>query len=219
MECPVCYSDKASCALVCGHSFCKDCVKTWYYKCDEPSCPMCRRTLYFKGMHKVVDAWDNERAIKKNEEAFSQAFDDIFDEEDDEEFDSDDDSDVSDDESETDSWETTSEVSEMETKVEVPWKTDTRDYYSELILGEIKALQKEYQKSEELGVDFEWYHNNWFFFDIEPPGSIIIEDDVFPHFKNLFVSNHKGGLQGKRVGKRVTAKTDTSFTTVFVVVF
>ena len=213
MECPVCYGDKASCNLVCGHAFCKDCVKTWYYKCDEPSCPMCRRNLYFKGMHKVVDEWDMERAVKKNEDAFNQAFEDIFDEEDSE--------------SDTESWDTVSENDDENENDDEDEKDDEdlwslksgKDYYSEYILGEIVLLQKAYQKAEELGLDFEWYFQNSWFFDIEPSETVYIEDDVFPHFKNLFISNHKQSVRNKRVGKRVSDKTDTGFTAVFVVVF
>jgi hypothetical protein len=202
MECPVCYSDKANCNLVCGHAFCKDCVKTWYYKCDEPSCPMCRRNLYFKGMHKVVNEWDKERILKKNEEAFNQAFEDIFDESDEEE----------EEDSDSDSWETMSGESDM-------FPDYNKELYSQYMLEEIKLLQKEYQKAEELGLDFEWYYENSWFFDIEPSKTVYVEDDVFPHFKNLFVSNHKSVMQNKHIGKRVPKQTDASFTTVFVVVF
>jgi hypothetical protein len=223
MECPVCYGDKASCNLVCGHSFCKDCVKTWYYKCDEPSCPMCRRNLYFKGMHKVVDEWDRERAFKKNEDAFNQAFDDIFEEiESESEFDPDSESDT---DSDSESWETDSGSGSEPERNPVSrehdlWSINSeKDYYSEYMLGEIVHLQKAYQKAEELGIDFEWYYQNEWLLEIEPSKTIIIEDDVFPHFKNLFISNHKNSVKKKRVGKRVPTKTDSGFTAVFVVVF
>lgn len=222
MECPVCYSDKATCNLVCNHSFCKDCVKTWYYKCDEPSCPMCRRNLYFKGMHKVVDEWDRERALKKNEDAFNKAFDDIFEEDESEysESEPDTDTDSDSDSWETASWDTQEPFPERNPVSRTAWSVNSeKDYYSEYMLGEIALLQKSYQKAEELGLDFEWYLQNSWFFDIEPSTTVMIEDDVFPHFKNLFVSNHKHSVRNKRVGARVSAKTDTGFTTVFVVVF
>ena len=209
----MCYNDKASCNLVCGHAFCKNCVKTWYYKCDEPSCPMCRRNLYFKGMHKIVDAWDRERENQKNESAFNSAFEDIFD---DPESESEYESESEDGSESLDQGEGASEgASEGDM-----WSLKSgRDYYSEYVLGEIVLLQKAYQKAEELGLDFEWYYQNSWFFDIEPAKTIFIEDDVFPHFKNLFVSNHKVSVRNKRVGKRVSTKTDTGFTAVFVVVF
>ena len=44
-ECAVCYSEVATCKLVCKHSFCKSCVKTWYQKSEEPTCPMCRQQI------------------------------------------------------------------------------------------------------------------------------------------------------------------------------
>ena len=210
MECPVCYTDKSSCKLVCGHEFCKSCVKTWYYKCEEPSCPMCRRDMYFKGMNRVVKVWETERAIKKNEDAFSQAFDEIFlEDEEDSEWESESD--------DSDSWETSSEQ-EYPVEPEVPAVTEeftfdtTRDYYTEFIMGEIKMLQKDYQKAMELGVDFEWYLDNIDYFLIIPDQTVMIEDDVFPHMKNLFVSNHKSMFRNKRSGKRVHGKSDTSVT-------
>jgi hypothetical protein len=189
---------------------------------------MCRHTLYFKGMHKVVDAWETERFEKKNEEAFSQAFDDIFEAEE-----SDGGSDGNgyhtQEDSDTDSdWETSSEYDLPSLESEDREDREDRDsefppfraedLYSEYVKGEIILLQKEYKKAMELGLDFEWYHENSWFFEIEPPQTVVIEDDVFPHFKNLFVSNHKSVLQGRRVGKRVPPKTDASFTTVLVFV-
>ena len=60
-ECAVCYSATANCTLVCKHAFCKDCVKEWYHKSDDPTCPMCRRAMYFKGMYKVAETWEKER--------------------------------------------------------------------------------------------------------------------------------------------------------------
>jgi hypothetical protein len=159
-------------------------------------------------MHKIVDEWDKERAIKKSEEAFNSAFEDIFDDDSDFESDSDSGSDSgSDSDSDSASWETFSQVSRVSDAKLI--LTDTgKDYYSEYILGEIVMLQKEYQKAEELGLDFEWYHQNSWFFDIEPSKTVILYDDVFPHVKNMFVSNHKSYVKNKRVGKRMS---DTGF--------
>ena len=76
MECAVCYCNQANCKLICKHSFCKSCVKQWYLSAaEEPSCPMCRHRLYFKGMYKLVREWEEESIDKKNEEAFAEAFD------------------------------------------------------------------------------------------------------------------------------------------------
>jgi hypothetical protein len=170
-------------------------------------------------MHKVVDEWDRERTVKKCEDAFNQAFDDIFDFEEGSEFDPDSEAD-SDSDSDSDSWETASwDTQEPEPEPHFARNNSEKDYYTEYILGEIVHLQKAYQKAEELGLDFEWYLQNEWLFEIEPSRTVMIEDDVFPHFKNLFVSNHKQSFRNKRVGKRVSAKTDTGFTTVFVLVF
>jgi hypothetical protein len=214
MECPVCYTNKTSCKLVCGHAFCKDCVKTWYHKCEEPSCPMCRRVMYFKGMNKVIRVWEKERIIKKNEDAFNQAFDEIFEDDDDNEiymsgYDTQEESEPepeSEYESDSDdsdgSWETTSDNHENKFDFD-----PVRDYYTEFIMGEIKLLQKDYQKAMELDVDFEWYMDNFEF----SGKTFIIEDDVFPHVKFLFVSKHKSMSRNKRSCKRVLNKPVMSF--------
>ena len=79
MECPVCYTDKCDCKLACGHSFCKSCVKDWYIKAEaEPSCPMCRSTLYFRGMHKVVDKWEQEFEEKKWDDIYSEVLTEVL---------------------------------------------------------------------------------------------------------------------------------------------
>jgi hypothetical protein len=176
---------------------------------------MCRRKIYFKGMNNIVTAWETERIHIKNEEAFNQAFDCIFDEDEEEYQDSDSDS-----ESDTDSWETCDEA-ENEIQNETtnfPFLLDIeKDYYSEFIIGEIVNLQKEYQKAMEIGVDFDWYIDNIDYICIEQQNTCIIEDDVFPHTKNLFVSNHKNLVRNKRSGKRVSIKTDTITFTVTIV--
>ena len=79
MECPICYCDDAKCQLVCGHSFCRACVKEWWTKsCDDATCPMCRQTLYFNGMYKKVDEWDKERMDIRNEAVYERIFNEIM---------------------------------------------------------------------------------------------------------------------------------------------
>jgi hypothetical protein len=177
---------------------------------------MCRRKIYFKGMNNIVNAWETERIHKKNEEAFNQAFDCIFDEDEDEdeqEFNTGSDYE-SDTMSDTDSWETC----DGDEQITSPFVLNAeKDYYSEFILGEIMHLQKEYQKAVEIGVDFDWYLDNFDYIYIEQQNTTIIEDDVFPHTKNLFVSNHKNLIRNKRSGKRISIKMDTITFTVTVV--
>jgi hypothetical protein len=181
--------------------------------------------MYFKGMRKFVNMWDEERVQQKNEEAFNQAFEDIFDDESDIDY-SDSESDASSDSS----WETSDDLDvsniESDDEEEKPHQVQEpiyfpveSDVYSNFILDEIKSLQKDYQKAMELGLDFDWYLENFLYFDIEPSKTMYIEDDIFPHFKNLFVSNHKNMVRNKRLGKRNYANTDTAFTTVLVLVF
>ena len=73
MECEVCYCNNANCKLVCGHSFCHDCVKTWYHKGANEGCPMCRKKLYFKRM--PLKRWKKEAEEEKKDAIFSEAFD------------------------------------------------------------------------------------------------------------------------------------------------
>ena len=70
-ECPVCYSDcQTACKLVCGHSFCMPCVKSWWINCtdDKVGCPMCRSNMYFRGMRKLTPQWADEIEDEGDEE-------------------------------------------------------------------------------------------------------------------------------------------------------
>ena len=82
MECPVCYTNDATRALVCGHSFCNHCVKQWYLKSQDTesdcSCPMCRNNLYFKGMYKIVDKWEEQKQQEIKISAFDKCIEQIF---------------------------------------------------------------------------------------------------------------------------------------------
>ena len=81
-DCGVCYTNEPRCKLVCGHAFCYQCVKNWYQKSEDPSCPMCRGSLYFRKMRSHVEKWDDERDKTYNEECFNNALEELFDEDD-----------------------------------------------------------------------------------------------------------------------------------------
>jgi hypothetical protein len=181
---------------------------------------MCRHKLYFKGMYKLERVWEQERIEKMNQDAFNEEFDYIFEEEELDWETSSEASSESDAESETES-ESQSEQ-EQEQVSEEPEQPrfqlfenffDEDKYYSDFMLGEIEELQKSYQKAMELGVNFDWYVHNHMFYNFSYEPRYIIEDDVFPHDKNLFVSNYNGDVT-KRCNARVPPKGDTSF--VFV---
>lgn len=70
MECPVCYENNTNCKLVCGHEFCKSCVKTWYMK--GGSCPMCRRKVHYRRM--PIKKWAQETQENKKNEVYQEAF-------------------------------------------------------------------------------------------------------------------------------------------------
>jgi len=169
-------------------------------------------------MYKLERIWENERIEKMNQEAFNEEFDGIFEEEDSD-------------------WETTTEYSSSE-EDDSEWETDSdtgestpdivsesrprvqifeNKYYSDFMLSEIEQLQKNYQKAMELGVGFDWYMNNIMFFNVTYENTCWVEDDIFPHEKNMFVSNNKGVVNNKRCDARVPSKSDTSFTIVFLI--
>lgn len=80
MECSVCYSETSNCHLTCGHSFCFGCVKEWYHKCTEPTCPMCRKSLNFKGLRRLEEKWSEEAREQKIDELFGEYLDDMLEE-------------------------------------------------------------------------------------------------------------------------------------------
>jgi hypothetical protein len=75
-ECPVCYEKSASCKLVCGHKFCVSCVKTWYMKSAEASCPMCRKRIHYRRM--PISKWNEEAENAKKEQVFEESFDELI---------------------------------------------------------------------------------------------------------------------------------------------
>tara|TARA_R110002074_G_C12524382_1_gene664440 strand:+ start:1393 stop:1812 length:420 start_codon:yes stop_codon:yes gene_type:complete len=46
---------------------------------SEPSCPMCRSNIYFKGMSKVTEQWELESDDQKWADAYSEAVTDLLD--------------------------------------------------------------------------------------------------------------------------------------------
>lgn len=79
MECSVCYCETANCTLTCGHSFCFSCVKEWYHRCSEPTCPMCRQSLNFKGLHRLEEKWSEEARQQQIDDLFGEYLDDMLD--------------------------------------------------------------------------------------------------------------------------------------------
>jgi len=72
----VCYENCANCTLVCGHKFCKSCVKTWYLKGSDGGCPMCRRKVHYRRM--PVKRWRKEAEESKKETIFQESFDELL---------------------------------------------------------------------------------------------------------------------------------------------
>jgi hypothetical protein len=202
---------------------------------------MCRHPLYFKGLHKISEKWEDERIEKLNEEAFNTAFEAIFEEDEESEYTGSeigsDESDWvpwEDDESDWVPWEDTEEPTTPRSVFEFP-SSPMSDSSSEVesievesefgngdyLIDSIIKLQAAYQKALKAGVDIPYFleDDNYLFYNIDKgdTGTFVIFDDVFPHEKNLLVSKHAGMIQNKRTGSRVPPKGDSSFTVVVLV--
>ena len=196
-ECPVCYCNQAHCKLICSHSFCKSCVKDWYYASDEPSCPMCRKRLYFKGMYRVIPEWEQERFDRKNEEAFAEVIESLFEEPEPEE-----DVEWTDDEDDSSDWETDSdEGSESEWDFELP----SADYR----LAEIQSIQERFAILQNGGhfVEPEFLDSD--FYTVCNDYQHVWYDNP-PLDDRLFVSKHSGVGDQRRCGARVQGKRDAA---------
>lgn len=77
-DCPVCYECTPLCTFTCGHSFCHTCTKEWYNK-GQPTCPMCRASMCFRGILKKKHTWYLERREQVYTDLIAQVFDDLFD--------------------------------------------------------------------------------------------------------------------------------------------
>jgi hypothetical protein len=85
-ECCVCYDDLCSgrcTTMKCGHKMHTKCIKTWYLKNEDPTCPMCRGPFRFKGFLGTLDKWEAERDDFEDqiiEDHFERLFENIEDE-------------------------------------------------------------------------------------------------------------------------------------------
>lgn len=68
----MCYDACAGCTLICGHAFCHSCVRQWYESSADPTCPMCRGSLYFRGMRRCVERWDAEAVDKQRADIWDE---------------------------------------------------------------------------------------------------------------------------------------------------
>ena len=85
LECSICFCDienknnKECVNLCCGHSFHKDCIKTWYLKgASGTSCPMCRKSIYFKHSIQILKSWVDERQITLMKDSWNTEIDSLF---------------------------------------------------------------------------------------------------------------------------------------------
>lgn len=66
-ECPVCYDSLCNTKvtrIICGHIIHTKCLREWYVRSEaDPTCPMCRGPLLFKGISKTNWEPQNEDTI------------------------------------------------------------------------------------------------------------------------------------------------------------
>ena len=235
MECAVCYCNQANCKLVCKHSFCKSCIKEWYLSATEiPSCPMCRKRLYFKGMYKLIKTWEEESFDKKNQEAFGEAIDYILNEDDDddeeEEDDEEDDDEEEEEEEEWEVWTPSDDSSQWEVWTpprEVPIQTlpesdsDSGSEYESSYSEFDSESESDYRIRNIIEVQYKFKILIQSGYEIETELLIHSYHDIFHSYerywyedftaglKNLFISNHKGIQNGiRRCSARVQGKRD-----------
>lgn len=60
----------------CGHCFHTRCFYEWYLKAEEPSCPMCRAPVLFKGI--IKSGW--KKSVVENSSSVEEFTDWVFDE-------------------------------------------------------------------------------------------------------------------------------------------
>lgn len=71
----MCYDNTVNCKLVCGHRFCKSCVKAWYLKGTNSTCPMCRKKVHYRRM--PIKKWKAEAEEEKKQQVFQECFDNM----------------------------------------------------------------------------------------------------------------------------------------------
>ena len=81
-ECSICYTDFHAndvLTLHCGHSYHKDCIKSWYLKGSSgTSCPMCRKPICFKHSNQVLKKWVDERKDTLMNDAWNTEIDELL---------------------------------------------------------------------------------------------------------------------------------------------
>jgi hypothetical protein len=199
-ECPVCYCETANCKLICGHSFCKTCVKTWFYKNEQEdaSCPMCRRRLYFRGMYKVVPKWEEERIEQMQEEAFAEALEDVL-----LDIPVAEETDFGDDDSDSEwSFDGSSEETDSDWSYRDEEPVDYR-------MDDLLEIQERFGILNRAGVmiNTDLLSSDWY--SVFPDYERVFYEDDRSYRKNLFVSKHQGSLlKSFRCGKRIHEKND-----------
>ena len=78
MECPVCYDREPTCKLTCSHALCLHCVEKWYERGSD-TCPVCRRTMCFRGLHALKRQWYEKRKEAVFTDLIGEIFEDLED--------------------------------------------------------------------------------------------------------------------------------------------
>lgn len=71
--CSICLYDDENFKLRCGHSFHRECIKSWYLKGDSgKKCPICRKIIY-------ISKWNKEREEIQKKELWESYVNEIID--------------------------------------------------------------------------------------------------------------------------------------------
>lgn len=192
---------------------------------------MCRKRLYFKGMHKLTKEWSQETYEKQNQDAFGEAINYILSDESDEEEhgeETDSDYDTQEDEDEDEEPELPGPVlslvesdtdSEEDEDGESDWGGDDDMWGNDIDYRMVDLLEAERR--------FKILHESGFDIDAElllHEYYNIVKDytrECYEDFStsNLFISKHKGAQNGiRRCSKRVQGKRDQALGVDLVII-
>lgn len=74
----MCLNECALTTLTCSHAMCKTCIKAWLTKGCNDGCPLCRKTLYFKGAYKCISEWSEQNYEEHLNEVLIGSFDECI---------------------------------------------------------------------------------------------------------------------------------------------
>jgi hypothetical protein len=182
---------------------------------------MCRKRLYFKGMHKIVKEWEEESFDKHNQDAFAEAIDYILndDEEDEDDYEPEEPYESQEEEEEEEDTDLESEYNFFFPDEEESESGSGYWTYHDTRIQDLIDIEKRFKILFNSGIDIEpellvneyyeicnTYERAWY-------------EDFCVNDKTIFVSKKKGAQNGlKRCSARVQGKRDQALDFVIVLV-